>query len=58
MSDKLATYLAAKGIDHDTVDEVIERAANLELNGVERWKAGITAQVQILGQVEVQAHDI
>jgi len=57
--DKLADYLTAKGYDQDTVDETVERAALLQfLAGKSRWKAGVDAQVQVIGKTVVNAHDI
>ena len=57
--DKLAEYLINKGYDQDIVDVVCERAALLEhLAGKTRWKAGINAQIDHLGKVECNQHDI
>lgn len=57
--DKLAERLTAKGFNVDLVDAICERAAINEHDGEKsRWKAGVDAQVQLLGRAEVIDHDI
>lgn len=59
MPDQLRDNLIAKGISDDQADETVERAAVLQFDaGKSRWKAGIDAQRQVIGEVVSKEHDI
>lgn len=54
----LRSELISKGYSEDTVDEVVERAATIESDGVDHWRAAIQAQQQLLGEAVATSHDL